>query len=802
MKLPLVTAPPDDKVKYVDALEDECIRDPNRAAWDRNKQRWLDLYTGNHFADPLVSTGVAAQFLEPEQLSHRGVSTICRMVYNRVMNAVLAMLAGQISNPPKVVFTARESGESPEYYLNGFVQNPQLQPIAMAAGAANDQVQQLASIYGPDHPEVAQAAAQVGQSVPLPPELADQVKMLIDQGKAMTAQARMAGLPAPLGIVPENALVEITDQATAQFTQAIYDGIWEQCGGIEATSENILNKKVMGWQATLVESDRSKIADGDSPITLTNWEGSLIFFDPLTSSYRKPRYVIMKEPISLEEGIAKYPDIADVIAEKSESGTLQARQRGTSGGGRLFNLEFARDMCVVRTLFIRDCPYPMTPDEALEKGRLQIGQVPDEQTIGQSTNGATGAGISGERQESGQAPSPSLQPNTDSITVGAVQDSAGAAAGDTENVSTDVSGQVPQQPSRPPTRSAFIHPDTGVEVTPTLPDGTQHPDWPIIYAIREIRDIQGVEVFDRRSKLKTFPVVNNINIPIPFSPYGFGEPDRLDGLQMAINRVLSDLVTIHRYNAYPPEVAHESVHAAMSPQLRKLRMQPNTLISVPREVSADVQGDLSKLTQFIELPPISEASWKLLEFLVDAIDKEGENTDVQQGSAPAGSSGAWVANLQAAASQVAQVTSQATEAWLKGVVRLIVDFICYEMTEQDAMKYCTKYPPAIVTAFKRRQVALYHNITVEIQSGSAAAKQAQTGAMIQAKIQGIPVSDPSVLEALGRDPDTELKQQSEWNQKMADSGLAQQMAEQAGAGTNNKTEANGQVNTAQRTAQP
>ncbi len=325
----------------------------------------------------------------------------------------------------------------------------------------------------------------------------------------------------------------------------------------------------------------------------------------------------------------------------------------------------------------------------------------------------------------------------------------------------------------------------------------QHPQWPIIYAWREIRDIEGEIVFDRRCKLGTCPVANNINIPIPFSPYGFGEPERLDGLQMAINRVLSDLVANHRYNTYPPEFRHKSVSDALGKEMNRSRTRPDSVVNVPQDLWSLVQGDMGKLSQFLEIPQMGADAWKLLEFLCEAIDKEANNTDVQQGMAPSGSSGAWVQSLQAAASQVAQVTSQATEAWLKQIVRLFVYFIANEMTEQDVSKYSSKYPPAIVAAFKRKQKSLYIDISVEIQSGSAAAKQGQTNAMIAARNAGMTISEPDILDAMNIDPDATLKREADWMQKKVDSGLVQQQAEQPGA--NNKSEGQTQGNAAQRT---
>lgn len=747
----------------------------------------MDLYTGNHFASfdqsAYVSLTTPDFGREPEELApNKHASTVVRIVYNRVMNAILAHLAGQVGNPPKVVFNARESGEPPIYYLNGYIQNPIVQQLAMQMGGRQDEtsgeyiddtVQQTATIYGAGHANTAKAMTDAGMSVPLQEPLIGQLKTMIDQGQVATMQARQMGMPAPQGIVPPEALVEVTDQSTAQFTQTVYDALWEQCGGVEATNENILNKKVIGWQPTLFESDRSKIDCGECPITLTNIESSQVYYDPMTSSYRPGQYAIMREPVSLEEGIAKYPQFADVLNAKAEAGALSSRLARNGDGGRLGALNFGRDMVVVRTLWIRNWPYPMDPDEALECGAVQMGQVPDEQA--QIQGGAAGDQVpANSPTEPGSAdvsqgdvprnPIASGQPSDQPSGDGAAQPVDGNQ--NQQQVSVDQPAQPAAAPAPPPMRPAFLHSTTGQEVTP------QHPDWPIVYAIREIRDIEGIVIFDQRCPLPDFPLPPNINIPVPFSPYGIGEPDRLDGLQMAINRVLSDLVTFHRYNAYPPEMIHESVAAYQGDAFKEVRSQPNDLIVIPRTIADQVGGDLSQCVQFLKMPEMSADAWQLLQFLVDAIDKEANNAEVSQGIAPSGSSGAWVANLQAAAAQITQVTSMSTEAWLKKLVRLFVHFITNDMTVKDIQKYTSKYPPPILAAFHERQKALYLDISVEIQSGSAAAKQAQAQQMIQAKAAGIPVGTPAILRSMNLDPDDQLREEGDFNAKMVQTGAA------------------------------
>lgn len=788
MRLPPPQAQAEDKVKYIDHLEDEAMNDPMRRAWERSKQRWLDLYTGNHFhASYPVTTEDYGR--EPEELAPRHSSTMVQIVYNRVMNAVLAHLAAQVGNAPKVVFNARESGEPPIYYLNGYVQNPFVQQMAMQMGATDDRAQQAAKIYGSDHSEAQNAAMQAGMSVPIQEPFVTQLKEMIDAGRVASMQARQAGMPVPQNIVPPEALVEVTDQTTAQFTQTVYDALWEQCGGIEAVNENILNKKIVGWQPTLFESDRTKIDQGESPITLTNVEGSQVYYDPMTSSFRPPRYAIMREPVSVEEGCAKYPEAAAVVKQKSIEGSLGNRLLRNGRMSRLAYVQFGRDVCVIRTLWIRDWPYPMDPDEAVAQGKVQIGEVPDESQMVMADAGQptpNGGGIPA------SAVSENSPASTGLATTATVTDKPNARTSDnapTEEVASESGGtDLGTEPSGGDEgmvagqgiamRSAFIHSDTGEEVTPNLPDGSVHPSWPIIYGIREIRDIERVVIFDQRCRLPDIPLPPNINIPVPFSPYGIGEPDRLDGLQMAINRVLSDLITFHRYNAYPPQVTHQAVADGIGSQLNKMRLQPNSVTHIPQIIADLLGGDLSKAIQFLDVGQMSPDAWKLLEFLVDAIDKEAGNTEASQGIAPSGSSGAWVANLQSAAAQVMQVTSMSTEAWMKKIVRLIVHFISNDMTVEDIQKYTSKYPPPILEAFHKRQKALYLDIGVEIQSGSAASKQGQTSNMIQAKQAGIPISDTEIMSRMNLDPDSQLKQQGDFNQKKLETGAVEMPQDQ------------------------
>ena len=534
---------------------------------------------------------------------------------------------------------------------------------------------------------------------PLPPELADDLQTQIAAAEQLRMQAMAAALPEPPGLLPKEVLVEVTDATAADWLQTIHEGMWEAANGQYYFTENTLNKCILGWQPTMVTFNR----DLGHP-ELNNVNSMHVFIDPLATHPGRAGYMVWDEVICEEEALMRYPDAGTAIEmAASQSVNYPGSKEYTTSS--VYEQNFERRMVVIRHAWVKYQPYPMTPDEATatnivsieQLGTGEFEQVPATDELGQPIADPTG------------------QP---------------------------VLAQGPEI-----TRSAFIR--SGNEVNPG------GPMWPQRYAIREIVVIGHEAVIDKQCDFEEFPIAVNVNIPIPYSPYGQGEPKRLKGLQEALNRTISAIVTHHDYTAFPPEFTHEGVVEAMPKEMQDCRTQPNSRISVPANLFDLVGGDLSKLTQILEVPQMGSDSWKLAEFLITSIDKEGNQAEVLQGQASGSWSGEAINSLQNAASQVIRFKSARSEYYLKHLARLFVHCITQLMTPEEAARWSSKYPPAIHAAFHSRAKSLAIDVSVEVSSGSGAAKQAETNNLVAARQGGVLISNDTILERLNIDPDAE-----------------------------------------------
>lgn len=700
-----------DIAEYVDRLVREACNNQRRQDAQVEWDRAINLYQGAHFTTASQEGAI-------------------RVVLNRILNCIVSQMAIQAGDPPKVLFTPRETGEPPLYFLNTKL------PIA----------QQI--IGGMPLGEQAwNEGDDPGQ--PLDDAAVEFLKGLIAQGQATQQMAASAGMPPPAGIVPPEILIEVSDRTAAESLQTIFDAQWEGHDCQLAFGENVLNKNIFGIQSTLYEFD-----DDLKRHILTNVHVKQVFYDPIRTDLNRMQYVIYDEPISSDEALSLYPWLKEDIDAHFKEGQPLRPGAGNYSPALQYQQAFLREMGYLRHAWIRSQPYPMTPEEAEAAGHISITEVPDEQ-LGLGEKDRT-AGPRNQRPISAGSSSGDLGSQVSSgehsvLETGSLgeEDQAGSPA-------------MEAVPPLVPTRTAFIHGATGAELTPILPDGKPHPQWPNRYGIRQLRIIAGKCVDDRECEFADIPMPLNVNLPVPYSPYGMGEPDRLEGLQMALNYVLSAIVTHQRYNAYPPEVVAESIVAMMDEALKTCRSKPGQRISVPEAALQAVNYDVTKLITHLDAAAIPADFWKLLQFLVDTIDKEGNQSDVMSGNAAPGWSGDAIASLQNAASQVIKAKSMKTEFYLRDIARLMAHSIINRMGPADWAKYCSKYPIEAMEALHSKAKTLECDISVQIQSGSGAAKQSMTNNLIAARQNGVGISDPEIMERLGVDPDIQVSRQADY----------------------------------------
>jgi hypothetical protein len=412
----------------------------------------------------------------------------------------------------------------------------------------------------------------------------------------------------------------------------------------------------------------------------------------------------------VEEAIAAMPQYKDLImAARSQQVQIPGSNYTKAA---IYDQTFHRDMVVIRTVWLAGQPVPMTEAEALEAGLIKQGQI-----------------------------------GTGNFPSAPMTDEAGAPLTDQAGAPVTTQGEEEMRP-------ALVAAD-GLESKPGAPN------WPMTFGVREIRIVEGSNgakvLFDGRCPYDKIPLVVNVNIPIPYSPYGQGEPKRLEGQQAAFNRLISAIVTHFEYNAYPPEITFESLNEMLDQSLRTMRTQPNKRVVVPDDIAQMVGYDMNKLVTTLDVPQMGSDAWRLLEFLSASIDKESNNNDVMQGNAPAGSSGEWVKSLQQAAQQAILSKSMFTESWLREIALLFLKVIMDVLTADDWAQRCGKYPPQVIASLHQRRKKPVIDISVQINSGSNSLRQQQTSQLVALRQIGVPVSDDTLFERHNLDGEAERK---------------------------------------------
>lgn len=658
---------------YVDQLILESTQDEQRLAWEIEAEQGINLYLGNHWEEAKQNDGWI------------------RVVLNRIQNCIIAVMAVQAADPPRITFSPRETGEPPQVFLN--LKHPVGQRLAA----------ELAQVsMGSDTP--------FDPNEPLPDAIATAIRQDVQSGQLINQQAQATGQSVPAGVVPADAIIEINEQTIADAIQTIFDGIWEAAGLQLIYAENVLNKNVLGFQPTLYEFDDliTKL-----PI-VTNVHPVHVFLDPIKSHIRQCQYAIYDQPLGAAEAKALYPQFSAKIDEAAATGPLRYPGTRPYYPGYRYTQPFYRPMVVVRNCWLRNQQYPLSPQEAVASGRLVQGQLPTGNTIS----------------------APDM-----------------------------ATGEIQQLQE---TRDALLHPATGEEVTPTIADPTTgnprpNPAWPVAYKIRQIRIVLDEVVEDKACECPDIPLPCNINVPRPLSPYGQGEPARLKGIQTAINRLLSSAITNQAYTALPPEWIDKAIADRLSDATqREMRTRPGQRIQIPHDLLQSVGADIRKLFGTIDPPQLPADFWKLLNLLLQLIDKEGNLADVLQGNASAGWSGNAIESLQNAASQILRAKSMMTEYWLKDLAKLIIWDARFRLTPEDWGTWCRKYPPQAIAAIYNRFRPAECVVSISIASGSGAAKNQETQNLIAARNSGVPIAPQELMERLNLDPDVQMQKSAEW----------------------------------------
>lgn len=250
--------------------------------------------------------------------------------------------------------------------------------------------------------------------------------------------------------------------------------------------------------------------------------------------------------------------------------------------------------------------------------------------------------------------------------------------------------------------------------------GPSEPSWPKSPGIRQVMVINGATVDDRRCPYDNIPVAWNVNIPIPLRPYGQGEPERMESLQKAINRIVSILHNHCKYFQSPMSVLPVSVKNRL-PKGAATHAHPGKTYTLPDEL---IEQFGRNLKIFVDPPSLPASYIEFLGLLLAEANNISGHSDVMQGNTPSRvESGRAIDLLQTAARGVISFKSLYTERALVYMTRLVIGMIRDFLDADEWSKYVSDMPRQALVAMQERSKLLDFDIRVEVVSGKGTSRQ-------------------------------------------------------------------------------
>jgi len=166
-------------------------------------------------------------------------------------------------------------------------------------------------------------------------------------------------------------IVEINDEMTSDVIKNNCDILWDKGNNSRWLFDNIHLCNIVGWQFALYQFNPE-----DGTDSLINIHPRHLWLPPEATCIEDADYAILREPMSSSQAITRYPQFKKKIEAyigDEGSGTPGAAFGGRYEiGGPWSETTFRRNMIDVWTMWERGQRYPMSPDEALDAGRVEI----------------------------------------------------------------------------------------------------------------------------------------------------------------------------------------------------------------------------------------------------------------------------------------------------------------------------------------------------------------------------------------------------------------------------------------------
>lgn len=276
----------------------------------------------------------------------------------------------------------------------------------------------------------------------------------------------------------------------------------------------------------------------------------------------------------------------------------------------------------------------------------------------------------------------------------------------------------------------------------TAPDND---NWPCKIGILQVQALAETVILDAREcPYRDIPIGWNINIAVPFRPWGQGEPERLEDLQQCINRVASILHNHLGYFQSPDESMPQSMKNALKEDQRQTHAHPGRQRTVPDDMFQQFGGKVSDITA---VPPLPASYVQWFHDLMDTFKYLAGNVDVLAGDAKADWSGKLVQALQGAARGPIGFKSTNTERMIRYLTNIIIGCIIDFMPETEWVKIVPGTPIQVLRAIRERAREFDYEIDVQVVSGKGVVKQVEQQKYLQLR-QMMAVDLLTLLEKL------------------------------------------------------
>ncbi len=423
--------------------------------------------------------------------------------------------------------------------------------------------------------------------------------------------------------------------------------------------------------------------------------------DPVHTMIADSDYLILDQVMPMEEAIKTWPKSKLAIETASTQGKFQTASSENEVGGRYQRTNFGREMVQVRTMWERGVEYDLADPNDTENPHHAEG---------------VDLGYFEKDEESGQFV---------------------AREGALELVD-------PDDPSKG-TRQIKIRGIRQIVLLPQL-------------------DASDSVVEDERCPYADIPVCQTVNIPILGMPYGIGEPQRLEGVQMFINQIATTLITHLEFYRFPqefwPQGLLDIVEAALGGSWYQ---SAGVAVGIPDDKFKEFFIDGKRTSFAAERPELPGDMVGLMQLFFDLHDQMSGNVSVLQGRPPsADSSGVAIQELQQQARGPIGYKSAHMQESLKRLGMLMADAIIKYLPEWDWTRYLSKYPSGVAMAFRDRIKSLRFDISAEVVSGKGVIKEAEKQTAIERRAMVPPsISEKTLVETLDNDPERELKRLEE-----------------------------------------